>query len=111
MRRKNASWTASTRTPCSVSGLPGCGKKWVLARADAIMESSSVGAVKCGPCGRPPITLAWLLRFEGRIECIQILQQHRRTEVAREPDRRRVRDTAATHPPRAATALSQIRSR
>ena len=45
-----------------------------------------MGAVKCGPCRCPAVRLAWLLRFEGRIECIQVLQ-HRRTEVAREPDR------------------------
>ena len=46
-----------------------------------------MGAVKCGTGRRPAVRLAWLLRFQGRIECVQIAQ-HCRTEVAREPDRR-----------------------
>jgi len=46
-----------------------------------------VGAVEFDPGYRPAVRLTWQLRFEGRIECIQI-PQHRRTEVAREPDRR-----------------------
>ena len=71
-----------------------------------------VGAVKSGPCRCPGVPLTWLLRCQGLIECIQILQ-HRRTEVAREPDRRDgKRDTGRDAPPmRAATALSQIKSR
>ena len=73
--------------PARSQGLPGCGKTWVLVAADATMQSRAAGAVEFGPGCRPAVPLAWQVRFEGRVECIQV-SQHRRTEVARQPDRR-----------------------